>query len=328
MPHPDSPLLDLCPPGLPAAAYLDAAWFDRERDAIWRRHWIYAGRLADLAPGTMRPVTLGGAGVIVLRTAEGEVLAYHNSCRHRGAEICQSQQRLGRLITCPNHAFAYAPGDGRLVSTGFATPTADFDRAAHGLKPVALTLWAGAIFLSLSDSPPAFAPDLGPGALDNWPMESLVTGHRITRDLACNWKIFWENYNECLHCPGIHPGLSARVPVYARGLMAANEAPDWVPEAAPVPALAPGAVSWTPDGAACGPEFPNLTEAERRAGATFVTLYPGAYIVVAAILEAPQPVHENRHDISFGHSADDPTHLIISPRNDCDTAGGCPASAS
>jgi Rieske 2Fe-2S family protein len=61
--------------------------------------------------------------------------------------------------------------------------------------------------------------------------------------------------------------------------MAANEAPDWTPETAPAPVLAPGAVSWTPDGAACGPEFPALTEAERRAGATFVTLYPSAYVV-------------------------------------------------
>lgn len=282
MPHPASPLLDHCPPGLPAAAYRSPVWFEHETRAIWRRHWIYAGRLADLAPGTMRPVTIGGAGVILVRTAKGEPRAWHNVCRHRGAEICQSQQRLGRLITCPYHAFAYAPDDGRLVATGFATPTADFDRAEHGLKPVALRIWAGALFLSLADSPPDFAPDLGLQALDNWPMDSLVTGHRVTRDLACNWKIFWENYNECLHCPGIHPGLSARVPVYGRGLMAANEAPDWTPEAPPAPVLEPGAVSWTPDGTACGPEFPDLTEAERRAGATFVTLYPSTYFVAHA----------------------------------------------
>lgn len=277
--HPDSPLLDHCPPGLPAAAYWSETWFQAEREKIWRRHWVHAGRLADLEPGTMRPVTIGGAGVLLLRLPEGGVRAFHNTCRHRGAELCQVPQRLGKLVTCPYHAWAYAPGDGRLVSTAFATPTDDFDRDDHGLKPVPVTLWAGSVWLSLAEDPPPFAPDLGQGALDNWPMDALVTGHRMTRELACNWKVFWENYNECLHCPGIHPELSRRVPVYAKGVMAWNEAPGWRPDAAPGPALEEGAESWTPDGTLCGPAFPGLTPAQREAGAVFVTLYPTAYIV-------------------------------------------------
>jgi Rieske 2Fe-2S family protein len=279
MPHPESPLLSRTIPGLPVAAYRSADWHARERDRIWRREWVYGGRLADLAPGSMRPVSIGGAGVILARSGSGDLRAWHNACQHRGAELCQSQQRLGRLITCPYHGWAYAAEDGRLVSTAFATPAADFNRAAHGLKPVAQTLWNGLMFLSLATDPPPFVPDLGVGALDNWPMADLVTGHRATREIGCNWKIFWENYNECLHCPGIHSALSDRVPVYGRGLMAANEAPDWAPDAAVAPTLADGAVSWTPDGRACGPEFPNLTQAERDAGAVFVTLYPATYVV-------------------------------------------------
>jgi Rieske 2Fe-2S family protein len=311
MPHADSPLLTYCPPGLPRAAYLDAGWFAREQAAIWRRCWVHAGRLDDLPPGTIRPLTVAGAGVVLTRLASGEVQAWHNACRHRGAEICAAEARLGRLISCPYHAWSYAAEDGRLVSTGFATPTADFDRAAHGLKPVQVRLWAGSVFLSLAETPPAFAPDGGTppphpspsrgeggagstsGAslgqatgdtepsdpLAHWPMARLVTGHRETRDLACNWKVFWENYNECLHCPGIHKGLSARVPIYAEGLMAANERADWAPGSTDGSALEAGAVSWTADGLACGPTFAGLTEAERERGATFVTLYPSAYIV-------------------------------------------------
>ena len=41
-------------------------------------------------------------------------------------------------------------------------------------------------------------------------------------DIACNWKVFWENYNECLHCPGIHPELCDMVPVYRQGIMSAQ----------------------------------------------------------------------------------------------------------
>jgi glycine betaine catabolism A len=164
------------------------------------------------------------------------------------------------------------------VATGPATPTDDFDRGDHGLFPVRTTIWNGFLYLSLNPDPGTLAPDMGLHALTNWPMDSLVTGHRATRDLACNWKVFWENYNECLHCPGIHPELVDMVPVYGKGVMSPQELAGWLPGTAHR-ALKPGAQTWTMDGAPCGPVFPGLTPAERDAGYTFVTLYPTMFIV-------------------------------------------------
>jgi Rieske 2Fe-2S family protein len=110
-------------------------------------------------------------------------------------------------------------------------------------------------------------------------MDSMITGQRHERVLACNWKVFWENYNECLHCPGIHPELCDMVPIYRKGIMSASEAAGWTPEAARGPNLKPGAESWTMTGAPCGPTFPDLTPEQRQDGYTFVTLYPTAFIV-------------------------------------------------
>lgn len=276
----DSPRLDHCPEGLPRAAYLDPAWYAREMRAVFRRDWIMTGRAADLPPGFLRRIRLGEAEAILCRTPDGQIAAYHNTCAHRGAELCRSAEHpLGRLITCPYHGWAYAAADGRLVSTAFARPTPDFDRAAHGLKPCAVREWNGFLFVSASATPPDLAADVPLSILDNWPMRSLVTGHRWESEIACNWKVFWENYSECLHCPGIHPELCDRVPVYGQGLMAPAEAADWTPGTTPGPALKPGAASWTPDGAACGPVFPGLTDAERQAGYTFVTFWPTAFVV-------------------------------------------------
>ena len=272
-----SPLLTSCPPSFPAEAYYSDDWFDRERAVIWRREWIYAGRVADLPEHTLRRVEIGGEAVLLARGTGDDVRAFHNVCRHRGAELCGDADRTfnGRLITCPYHAWAYDM-EGRLRSTAFATPTADFDRDAHGLFPVVLKVWNGCLFLSLTDEPPEFSPDLGVAALDNWPMDRLVTGHSHEIELRCNWKVFWENYNECLHCPGIHPSLSQRVPVYRHGITSASEAGDRPFDR---PALEAGAQSWTVDGRACGPVFEGLSDAERAIGHTFVTLYPTAYIV-------------------------------------------------
>ena len=277
--HPQSPLLDHCPEGLPAHGYYDAAWFAAEQKAVWARNWVYAGRTSDLAPGTMRRLTVAGVSVILCRDAAGALSAFHNTCRHRGAELCAEVEKpLGKLITCPYHAWAYSTS-GRLISTAHATPTDDFVIADHGLFPVAVQDWNGCLFLCLADNPPALAPDLGLSALDNWPMSGLITGHRLVKDLACNWKLFWENYNECLHCPGIHPELCDLVPVYSKGVMTANELGDWTPDAPRGSNLKSGAASWTATGKPCGPEFPNLTAEQRANGYNFVTIYPTMFIV-------------------------------------------------
>lgn len=278
--HPVSPRLDHCPEGLPRAAYFDADWFQREMATIFARHWVMVGRLSDIAPGTMRRVRVGAAEAILCRDEQGELSVFHNLCRHRGAELCRGEvEALGRLVTCPYHAWAYAAKDGRLVSTAFAKPTGDFRAEAHGLLPLSLRVWAGFVLLSTATTPPEIWSDVPRATLDNWPMADLVTGHRHTVDLACNWKVFWENYSECLHCPGVHPELSDLVPVYRKGLMAASEAVDWTPDAVDEAHLKPGAESWTMTGAPCGPVFAGLSAQERAAGHSFVTLWPSAYVV-------------------------------------------------
>jgi Rieske 2Fe-2S family protein len=278
--HPASPILDHCPPSLPRAAYVDPEWYTREMAAIWRTSWVNVGRLSDFAPGSMRSIGVGGAPVLLCRLADGALRAFHNTCRHRGSELCgEAVKPLGKLIACPYHAWTYAADDGRLVSTAFATPTGDFRKDDHRLHPVAVTEWNGFVFANLADDPGPLAPDMGIAALDNWPMASLITGHRITRELACNWKAFWENYNECLHCPGIHPTLCDMVPIYRQGIMAQNEAPGWTPGAPREAPLKAGAATWTPSGQPCGPEFPGLTAEERQRGFTFVTLLPTMYLV-------------------------------------------------
>ena len=65
---------------------------------------------------------MAGENLILCRDAAGTVTAFHNTCRHRGSELCAEAERpLGKLITCPYHAWSYAT-DGRLVSTAHATP--------------------------------------------------------------------------------------------------------------------------------------------------------------------------------------------------------------
>ena len=278
-----SPLLDHCPPTLPATAYYDPAVYDLEQRRIWSRHWVYAGRASDQPPMSLRRVSVAGQSLILVKDAGGAFTCFHNTCRHRGAELCRppEQKLASRLIVCPYHQWSYGL-DGRLMRTPYVVPTADFRKQEHGLLPVHVMDWHGFILVCLADEPPPLTvlADAGKGTLDNWPIASLVTGHTLVTEIACNWKVFWENYNECLHCPGIHPSLCDMVPVYGRAYMDENEAPDWTPDTPrPAHVLKPGAVTWTVSGEPCGPTFPALTAAERAAGHTFATLLPAMYVV-------------------------------------------------
>lgn len=279
--HPLSPRLDHCPEGLPRAAYMEQGWYDREMATIFARQWVMVGRTGDFGVGMMRRANVGAASVIVVRDTDGTLAAWHNSCPHRGSELCvTAEEPVGKLIRCPYHAFAFAASDGRLVSTAHAVPTADFDRSSHGLRPVSTRIWNGFLFLNLSADPGPLWSDVGLNTMDNWPMAKLVTGHHWEHEIGCNWKSFWENYSECLHCPGIHPELCDLVPIYRTGIMGPNEALGWVPDDSPPQSnLRPGAESWTMDGQLCGPIFPGLNEDERRTGYSFATLWPSGYVV-------------------------------------------------
>jgi Rieske 2Fe-2S family protein len=123
-----------------------------------------------------------------------------------------------------------------------------------------------------------------PALFANWRLEDLRVGHRSSIVIDCYWKIFWENFSECLHCPALHPELTKVVPVYAKGLMSELELPESERTAggdgdAPQTPLAPGAVTWSLDGKSQLPELPGLGDREKREGQTYGQLEPSLFAV-------------------------------------------------
>ena len=126
--------------------------------------------------------------------------------------------------------------------------------------------------------------DCGGEALSHWPLEDLRVGHSYQKEMACNWKIFWENFNECLHCPGVHPELSRLVPLYRRSLMEVRDDPNWIENSASADprlkaGLAPGAQTWSADGSSCDTTFEGLNEEEIERGHTYEVLLPTLFMV-------------------------------------------------
>jgi Rieske 2Fe-2S family protein len=326
----DDPALPEAVPSLAARAYFDPLAHERELHRIWRRHWICAGRTEEIARAReFRQFRIADHGVLLLRDEQGGLRAFLDSCRHRGASLCASERgRLARAaIVCPYHAWTYDL-QGRLLRTGAQHPPVGFDRDAHGLRPLPVREWNGFVFCCLDPDPPPFDAgfDQPLERLDAWRLGDCLSVHRTILTIACNWKVFWENYNECLHCPGVHPELARLVPAYGRGLLEARDDPDWRGRAAAGDpsagdGLRPGARSWTTTGEPIGPEFPGLGDADRHAGHVYVTAMPSLFVVghvdyARAVRLRPLGPETTELRVDY-----------LVPRETCDAAGFDPAPA-
>ncbi len=196
---------------LAAGAYTDPAWFQSEQERIFARMWLAVGRTAELeAAGSFIARNIAGASVLVVRDAGGGIHALHNVCRHRGTRLCVTDAGTfpGR-IQCPYHAWTYGL-DGALLAAPQMDDAPGFNKGELALKPVACDTWDGHIFINLSDAPAPLLDQVRglPERFRPWGMDDLRLVKRIQYDVATNWKLVIQNYNECLHCPVIHPLLN------------------------------------------------------------------------------------------------------------------------
>ena len=247
-------------PTLTGTDYASSDVWEAERERLFFGGWFCIGR-ADEVPSTgdylVRDVA--GESVFVVRNREGELRAFYNVCAHRGTKILDDEPgcgSLGKAVKCPYHAWSYDL-DGRLLATPNVHEDEQFERAEYRLTPVAVDEHAGFLFVNLAESPRSLRDHLADSNetildFDRYRMGELRLARRITYDVAANWKIVVENYNECLHCPQIHPELVQVIPLYRKGEVWDGETRDGGNE------MAPGATSFTATGTSDLPTFPDL----------------------------------------------------------------------
>jgi Rieske 2Fe-2S family protein len=197
---------------LPRRFYADPDFYRAELERFYFNRWICAGR-ADQIPnaGDYFIRTLADESVIVTRDASGAIHALFNVCRHRGTRLCeQAEGHFVERIQCPYHNWTYDL-EGRLLAAPHMPP--GFCKDEYPLHRAGCDVWDGNIFVhlgqegreattlrdQLADLPDRFAA---------WQMGDLRLGRRIVYDVKANWKLIVLNYNECLHCPNLHPALN------------------------------------------------------------------------------------------------------------------------
>ena len=193
-------------------------------DAYFDPRHLRAGTAEDLVPqlDLCRPLERGFGGASVphlrdrrpenaagARRAGGALQGFHNTCRHRGAALCRERrERCAPARSSAPIMRGPTTCKANLMRTSSQAHGAGFDVADFPLYKIKVREWNGFIFVAMTENPPAFAAPVRCAArtgstLGGWASSSV--GQYLVKTIQCNWKIFWENFNECLHCPGVHP---------------------------------------------------------------------------------------------------------------------------
>lgn len=264
--------------GLPQQCFVSADLLEREFSQVFLANWICAGPVPrnNAADGSTPCLLfeLGGHSVIITVDSKGTIRAWHNVCRHRGTRmLSESCTHLKNgVIQCPYHAWTYSSA-GALIGAPNMAETAGFDKSKSGLFPVRCETWGGYVFLALSDKAVEFEKFIGPlkNRLRNYAMENLQIRATLNYVVQANWKLIFQNYSECYHCPTVHPGLNTQTPYRNTS----NDLTEGSILGGPME-LAEGFQTVSKTGKAIHEPFPGLNDDERRQ-VRYYTVFPSCF---------------------------------------------------
>src|SRR5437879_4857958 len=129
------------------------------------------------------------------------------------AGAAERRGRLSETIQCPYHAWTYTL-DSQLIGAPHMSEVEGFHKRDYPLRSPALAEWEGFLLINLAPDPEPFAQAFAPliGRFARFNIANLRSARRIDYDVRANWKLIFQNYSECLHCPVIHPELAKLAP--------------------------------------------------------------------------------------------------------------------
>ena len=199
---------------LPQKYFVSPDIFTKEQAEIFSKEWLLVGHQSQIPDaGDYIVQRVNHESLFVIRDRGAKIHGFFNVCRHRGSRLIEDNCGNRAAIQCPYHAWIYGL-DGRLIGAPHMDEVPGFEKADYPLHEVNLGIWEGFIFVNLRDASAErgdyslehwFAPLSG--KFSHWNMSILQPAKRIEYDVRANWKLMFENYSECYHCPGVHPQL-------------------------------------------------------------------------------------------------------------------------
>jgi choline monooxygenase len=200
---------------LPSTLYTHPEAISLERERIFRKQWQLAGHVSQLdANGGALRLEIAGNPLIIVR--DGELIrGFHDVCKHRGGPLC-IKKGTRSVIQCEYHGWTYRM-DGSLRGVPQFDRVDLFEKRDFGLEPIAVEVWNGLILVHLDPSADSAVPMIDAIASRISPIDiaSMRFHSSASYDIACDWKVYIDNFLEGYHIPIVHPDL-ARLLDYSR----------------------------------------------------------------------------------------------------------------
>ena len=195
------------------SVFTDPAVLERERRVLFAHCWLYAAHESELAaPASFVARNVGGRPLLLNRDRNGNLNAFFNSCRHRGALVCREDRGRARNFTCPYHGWVYGD-EGQLLHQPIDASYTDACKSdpALGLKRVPrLDTSSGFIFVCFDAEVEPLETYLA-GAADYLKLISSqgldgmeIVGGTQKYCAAANWKLLQENSVDGYHAESTH----------------------------------------------------------------------------------------------------------------------------
>ena len=197
---------------IPAPWYVDGRVAELEARTVFSKTWQMVGRIEQVEkPGQFVTASIAGEPIVVVRGNDGVLRGFYNVCRHHAAAVVTEACGQASILHCPYHGWNYGL-DGSLKGMPEFDGVKDFDRQRNGLVPVKAEIWEKFVFVNLDPNAMALRDFLGGLVKRVVPLgvSKLHYFDSRTYDIACNWKVFVDNYLDGgYHVPHLHKGLSS-----------------------------------------------------------------------------------------------------------------------
>lgn len=191
---------------MPLEAYTDQSRYRAERDRIFKTLPLALALTIEIPePGDFKTMLVMETPVLMIRGDDGNVRAFLNVCRHRGARVCDDETGNKSNFSCPYHAWTY-DRQGNLIHRYAPESFGDVPQDELGLTPLGCAESVGLIWVTLGSSSQFdidswlgdFARELASLKLDEWYLFEK-------RELqGPGWKVTMDGYLEIYHHNVVH----------------------------------------------------------------------------------------------------------------------------
>jgi p-cumate 2,3-dioxygenase alpha subunit len=195
------------------AAYRNPDVFERERELIFSRCWLYLGFESEIEkPGDYVRRRIAGRELIFVRSRKDGPRAFYNTCTHRGVTLCREREGTNKVFTCPYHGWVFNT-EGRLVDQGVAggyPEDFNIDGRYNLMSVPRLENYRGFYFVNFNKDAISLEAYLaGAKEIIDLIMDQTEVGHTLIGrpheyTIDANYKYLAENSYDGYHAPETH----------------------------------------------------------------------------------------------------------------------------